>query len=106
MQRHENIQWDAAKAESNFSKHGVTFETAAQVLTDNDGDLLHLESHDADHAQGEDRWITIGSLPTSRGHVFFVVWTIRQENTIRIISARKVTKQERKQYENFLKNIH
>lgn len=89
--------WDTAKAESNRRKHGVDFEDALAVF----GDPLHLSRLDRIEG-GEQRWQTIG-----RAHgvtVLLVGHTITEEDpesveVIRIISARKATRSERKRYE-------
>ena len=86
------FEWDSQKADSNKNKHDVSFEEAASVL----GDALSMTYPDPDHSIGEHRYITVG---TSRfGRVLVVAHTDRGEN-IRIISARKTTRQERRFYE-------
>jgi len=86
------FEWDSQKADSNKNKHGVSFEEAASVL----GDALSMTYPDPDHSIGEHQYITVG---TSRfGRVLVVAHTDRGEN-IRIISARKTTRQERRFYE-------
>jgi len=85
------VQWDAAKAALNLRKHGVSFAEAAHVFND----FGRIESYDSRHGYGEDRWLTIGMSWTS---VLSVIYTIRDEQTIRIISARKANAKERTQY--------
>ena len=85
-------EWDAEKAKLNLQKHGVTFEDAASVFLD----PLALTFADPDHSSGEDREITIGR--SGRQQVVFVSHCQRG-NRIRLISARKTTRGERKQYE-------
>jgi uncharacterized protein len=85
-------EWDAEKAKRNLQKHGVTFEDAAAVFLD----PLALTFPDPDHSSGEDREITIGR--SSRQQVVFVSHCQRG-NRLRIITARKTTRGERKQYE-------
>ena len=85
-------EWDAEKAKRNLHKHGVTFEDAAAVFLD----PLALTFPDPDHSSGEDREITIGR--SSRQQIVFVSHCQRG-NRLRIISARKTTRRERKQYE-------
>lgn len=85
-------EWDAEKAKRNLQKHGVTFEDAAAVFLD----PLALTFPDPDHSSGEDREITIGR--SRRQQVVFVSHCQRG-NRLRIISARKTTRRERKQYE-------
>jgi len=86
------FEWDPDKAVQNLKKHKVAFDEAATVL----GDLLSVTFSDPDHSTEEDRFVTIGT--SDRGRVIIVSHTDR-ENRIRIISARKATRQERKTYE-------
>jgi uncharacterized DUF497 family protein len=60
---HEDFEWDDDEAEANLRKHGVSFEEAASVLADPDGDLRHLDKDDPGHADGEDRYITYAPDP-------------------------------------------
>lgn len=85
-------EWDAEKAKLNLRKHGVSFEDAATVFVD----PLALTFPDPYHTGGEEREITIGHSTT--GWVVFVAHCQRG-NRVRIISARKATRRERKQYE-------
>ena len=86
------FEWDTKKAESNLSKHGVSF-TEAQTVFD---DPLYVDFYDPDHSDAEHRYIIIGE--SSKNRILLVAYTER-EDTIRIISARKVTKQELKTYQ-------
>jgi len=85
-------EWDAKKARGNRRKHRISFEEAATVFLD----PLALTFPDLDHSRGEEREITIGR--SSRQQVVFVSHCRRGER-VRIISARKTTRGERKQYE-------
>lgn len=85
-------EWDGKKAKVNQQKHGVSFEEAATIFLD----PLALSYPDPHHSGEEKREITIGHSNT--GQVVFVSHSPR-ENRIRIISARKATRRERKQYE-------
>lgn len=85
------LEWNADKAASNVVKHRVDFEDAALVFYD----IGRIETYDGRNDYGEDRWATIGLAYTA---VLYVVYTIRDEDTIRIISARKANASERKQY--------
>jgi uncharacterized DUF497 family protein len=90
------IDWDDTKNRANRSKHGVSFETARLVFDD----LLHVSVPDR-HEHGEERWKTIGLI--GRVAIVVVAHTYGEENgeeVIRIISARKATKSERKRYED------
>ena len=80
--------WDAAKNALNQRNHGVRFEEASELFQSG---ADYLEIFDDEHSDIEDRFIAIG--PIRRGLVL-VVWTERDEETIRIISARWATKRE------------
>lgn len=86
------FEWDSQKANSNLKKHGVSFQEAASVL----GDSLSITYYDPDHSVREHRFITVGM--SRFGRVLMVAHTDRGDN-IRIISARKMTRKERKYYE-------
>ena len=85
-------EWDAEKARANRRKHGKSFDEATTVFLD----PLALTFPDPDHSTEEEREITIGY--STRHQVLFVSHCQRG-NRVRIISARKATKGERKQYE-------
>jgi uncharacterized DUF497 family protein len=86
------FEWDPDKAAGNLRKHNVAFQEAATVLAD----PLSVTFHDPDHSDDEDRYITIGN--SEKGRLVIVSHTDREER-IRIISARKATRRERKIYE-------
>ena len=86
------LAWDAAKNASNQRNHGVGFEEASELFRPG---ADYLEIFDEEHSDTEDRFIAIG--PIRRGLVL-VVWTERDEETIRIISARWATKREEALY--------
>ena len=86
------FEWDSQKAVSNQLKHGVSFQEAASVLSDS----LSITYHDPDHSTTEHRFITVGI--SQSGRVLMVAHTDRRDN-IRIISARRTTRQERRYYE-------
>ena len=88
------FEWDLSKGEKNEKKHGVSFSEATTVF----GDSLELTISDPDHSEGEYRFLSIGR--SSVGRVLVVSYTEREENSIRIISARCATKPEQKQYES------
>jgi hypothetical protein len=85
------LEWDTNKAVLNLRKHGITFDDAARVFLDGG----RVEIYDGREDYGEDRWATIGQVYTA---VLYVVYTVRHEETIRIISARKALSHEQKQY--------
>lgn len=102
MLRHEWFSWDTAKARTNLAKHGIGFETAAEVLADPAAERFHASGYDLLHSHTEDRWITVGSHPRRRSLVLVIAWTLRQEQdraVTRIVSARKANRSERRQYE-------
>jgi uncharacterized protein len=86
------FNWNPSKAKSNFKKHGVTFEDAATVFESELSDTFD----DPDHSIEEQRFIIIGY--SKRGKLLFVSHT-DDGDTTRIISARELTPNERKQYE-------
>jgi len=93
-----DFEWDPAKAKSNLKKHGVSFETAVTVFHD----PLALTVFDEEHDEQEDRWITMG-IAEQEG-LLVVIHTFRemtsqQQIFIRMISARRATRRERRQYE-------
>jgi len=87
-----NFEWDEDKARTNLDKHGVNFEEASTVF----GDPLSITIPDPAHSQAEDRWIILGH--SHRSQLLVVVHTERGDN-LRIISARRASRRERKQYE-------
>jgi len=86
------FEWDPGKNTSNFKKHGISFDEAVYVFSDKNA----LSIFDIDNILEEDRWITLGVIP--EGKTLVVVHTDRSNNCIRIISARKATKGETKDY--------
>jgi uncharacterized DUF497 family protein len=91
------FDWDSAKATSNLAKHGVAFDEAMTVFLD----PLALSRLDDAHGAAEERWVTIG---LSRDTKLMVVAHTHVEIDadrvyIRIISARKPTNREKRQYE-------
>lgn len=86
------FEWDTAKAAANASKHRVSFDEAASVFLD----PLAVSGPDPDHSTGEPRYVTFGL--SSLGRLLVVAHTHRP-NSIRIISARRADRSERKIYE-------
>jgi uncharacterized DUF497 family protein len=84
--------WDPAKAEQNFLDHGVSFQEATTVF----GDALAATIPDPDHSIGEERLLTMGQSSAGK---LLVVSHIEEGDTIRIISARRATSHERRDYE-------
>jgi len=90
--------WDSAKAAQNQRNHGVSFEEARSVFFDENARF----DSDPDHSVDEDRFLLLGMSYAFR--ILLVVHCYREEDhMIRLISARKATKTERRQYEEFLK---
>ena len=87
-----NFQWDENKARTNLAKHGVGFAEAATVF----GDPLSLTIPDPAHSHNEDRFVILGT--SHNGKLLVVVPTERGES-IRLISARRASRQERKNFE-------
>ena len=85
------IEYDSAKADVNLAKHDVTFEEAASALLDPQA----LVREDVD-AEGEVRWILLGM--SSQARLLVVVYSLRDDERIRLISARKATRYEAKSY--------
>ena len=87
------FEWDDEKATSNLKKHGVSFEEGATIF--NDPGIATI--FDPDHSGDEDRYVSIG---VSAQKSLLVVVHIFREERIRLISCRKATSAERKNYEN------
>ena len=86
------FDWDSNKSAINLKKHGVSFGEAATVFRD----PLSVTFDDPDHSWSEYRFITVG---LSTGGKILVVSHTERGRTIRLISARKATRQERSFYE-------
>jgi hypothetical protein len=86
------FEWNKGKAELNLKKHGTSFREAATVF----GDPLAITFDDPDHSVDECRLITFG---LSRFNQLLIVSHTEREGETRIISARPMTRQERKIYE-------
>ena len=83
------FEWDEEKNLLNQQKHGISFEVASYVFSDEN----YIEMYDFEHSIEEDRFIAIGLVDK----VLFVVFTERKES-IRLISARVATESERRLY--------
>ena len=86
------FEWDPRKAEINLRKHGVSFTEAGTVF----GEDLSITVTDPDHSNDEERYITIGW--SNRPRLLMVSHADRGDK-VRLISARELTKAERKAYE-------
>jgi uncharacterized DUF497 family protein len=89
------FEWDFVKSVSNIKKHGVSFDEAKTVFTDEYARLIG----DPDHSQDEDRFLLLGT--SIEFNLLVICHCIREAESIRIISARKADKQERKIYEDY-----
>lgn len=92
------FEWDPTKAASNLRKHGIDFDLAATVFQD----PLALSIRDEEHSAFEERWVTMGWDRERRLLVVSHTDTpAAGDNTpVRIISARRATPRERRQYES------
>ena len=88
------LEWDEAKNWSNRAKHGISFEEAGALF---ESGVDYLEIYDAEHSHEEDRFLAIG--PIVRG-IVLVVWTEREGDVIRVISARMASPRETELYWN------
>ncbi len=91
------FEWDPNKARKNLQKHKISFEYAAEVFLD----PFAISLFDQEHSENEDRWITIGK--NKNESVLVIIHTFLYQNEkqchIRMISARKATQKEMKQYQ-------
>jgi len=90
------VVWNEVKNRRNREKHGVSFEEAAELFTSG---VDFLEIYDEAHSFDEDRFLAIG--PIVRGMVL-VVWTERDEDVVRVISARWATPREKGLYQRHI----
>jgi uncharacterized DUF497 family protein len=88
------FEWDRQKASENLKRHGISFETACEALLD-----PFVRMIDAEGETGEIRETAVGL--SIAWQVLYVVYTLREGDIFRIISARPVTKTERRYYEEW-----
>lgn len=92
-----DFEWDFEKARTNRQKHGISFEEAARIFLDRRA----MSLFDEEHSAPEDRWITLGRPPS--GPLLVVIHTFDEPGQnryrVRMISARRATARERRQYE-------
>lgn len=86
------FEWDANKAVSNLAKHGVSFDEAKTVFND----PLYVDFYDPDHSDDEERYLIVGESKLGR---LLVVSYAERKDSMRVISAREVTRSEREAYE-------
>jgi hypothetical protein len=92
-----SFEWDEKKAEENLKGHRVSFEEAVTVFSDPNARMIY----DPEHSEDEERFILLGISSGLR--LLTVCHCYREDDMIiRIITARKASKQEQKQYGNFL----
>ena len=91
------FDWDEAKRHENILKHGIDFADIPEVF---DGPML--VRLDTRHDYSEDRWIGMGLLRSAVAVVVYVEW--EDEDTIRIISARRATRHESRDFSDRLSN--
>lgn len=90
------FEWDPKKEAINIQKHGITFEQASYVFSD----PYALNKYDEEHSEDEDRWLLLGK--SMNEVILVVVHTFKDQGGIelaRIISARKATKNESREYQ-------
>jgi uncharacterized DUF497 family protein len=90
------FEWDLRKAARNKRLHGVSFEEGCELFTT---EAAVLEVYDVDHSETEDRFKSIG--PITHG-LILVVWTDREDDLVRIISARRATSAEQALYKEYV----
>ena len=94
------FEWDSKKDRANLVKHGLSFRQAS-VLFSSGVDCLEI--YDESHSLEEDRFIAVGSVQKG---VIVVVYTERQDEVIRILSARKATEKERVLFDVYWRGKH
>ncbi|NOX33835.1 MAG: BrnT family toxin [Deltaproteobacteria bacterium] len=92
-----HFSWDETKAKANLLKHKIFFNEAVSVFSDDNARLIY----DPDHSLEEERFLLLGI--SYKLKLLIVVHCVKDENNeIRIISARKASKKEQKQYGGYL----
>lgn len=91
-----DFEWNSKKASTNLSKHGISFDEAKTVFYDEFARIIA----DPEHSQEEDRFVILGLSSTLK--ILVVCHCYRHnDKTIRLISARKATRKESRQYKEF-----
>jgi uncharacterized DUF497 family protein len=91
-----NFEWDEAKNRTNIRKHGLDFANAEEMFRG-----VLIVDPDTREDYRERRWVGLGAI---RGRIAQVVFAELDEDTIRIISLRKATKRESRQYEKAIQD--
>ena len=94
------FEWNSRKDSVNRKKHGLSFKEAAGLFR---SDKEFLEIYDEEHSDEEDRFIAVGRI---RRGVVVVVYVEREDEVIRILSARMATKNERQHFEEYMRGEH
>jgi hypothetical protein len=90
------FEWDEKKNRQNVKKHGLDFADAGEMFRG----ALFIDP-DTREEYGEKRWVGLGTIG---GRITYVVFTERSPETIRIISLRKASRRESKEYEKAIQN--
>lgn len=90
------MEWDEIKNLENRRKHGLSFQEARDLFA---SESDYIEIFDEAHSETEERFIAIG--PILRG-LILVVWTMRDDETLRLISARWATEREQALYHSYM----
>lgn len=94
------FEWDPVKDRANRAKHGLSFQEASGLFTSGSD---YLEIYDEQHSDLEDRFIAIGAI--ERG-LIVVAYTEREDDVIRILSARMATRKERQRFDESVRKGH
>src|SRR5262245_29188409 len=94
------FEWDSAKDKTNRTKHGISFQEAAELFSSS---VDYLDIYDQAHSDEEERLIAIG--PVKR-RVSVVAYTEREDDFLRILPARSATRKERRRFEEFMRRRH
>ena len=89
-----NFEWNRQKSQISLKKHGISFEEAKTVFDD----PLYVDFYDPDHSDDEHRYLIVGR--SDKGNRLLIVSYTERDDMLRLISARKTTRKERKAYEN------
>lgn len=92
-----DFEWDEHKADANLAKHGISFDEAINVFYDENARVIF----DPDNSFSEDRYLILGMSESSRLLLVCHVYH-RNDEVVRIISARRATGREEQQYWSFL----
>jgi len=94
------IEWDPAKNRLNRKRHRLSFEQATELFRSG---ADYLEIYDEEHSDQEDRFVAVGRIQQG---VIVVVYTEREDDVVRIMSARMATKKERRRFEESERKGH